>query len=202
MGWSVEPDIESLPMNSADLALHIVFHLHFDPNQSFLHQFNGQIHMGANSIRVFHAHSSTRFYDPNTDWRVGWNPFNRENARDGINCSPMRRNRLWYIGHRVTIQQRDNWTTDDLNWFKLIQDWGVRLFQNGYVAERAWRLIYPYAQVQSGTDRVAPGNNRRDDARSPLLVNAGGNNGYVWYSNWRIDPATGLIYRHNGGAPP
>lgn len=180
-----------------------MFHLHFDPNQSWLHRHDGTIYMGANSVTVFHGHASDTYNDGGrTDWRVRNDATDssgdNQNARNIINCGRFSPNRLWYVGYQVTIPDRI--TGDDRLWMQLMQDWGRMLFNDGYTGRRAYQLIYPRTRVIPGSDRVDAGEGRDGWAQSGSLTDENGNDGYVWHSNWYINEE-GLLRRNPRGPP-
>lgn len=180
-----------------------MFHLHFDGGgRTFLHRFGGrngesaQIHMGANRVQVYHGHSiNTATSDQ--DWRVygfGRHEEETQNARDGFDCTEVnpRGGRLWWVGRNLNWNDVEGLTQADMTWLTLVRDWGIRLYNDGIVGERAWRLIYPNARVvNERTGSMEVGERRPDRARSAVLRGSGGN-GYVWYSSWLSDPTNGL----------
>ncbi|EEU35524.1 uncharacterized protein NECHADRAFT_106591 [Fusarium vanettenii 77-13-4] len=190
----------------------VVFHLHFDGGgRTFLHRFNGrngesaQIHMGANRVQVYHGHSINSASN-SEDWRVyggGRAGEQAQNAREGFDCREVNtQGRLWWVGRNMNWNNVAGLSPDDITWLTLIRDWGIRLYNDGIVGERAWRLIYPNARVvDERTGRMEVGEPRDEYARDAVLRGNSGGNGYVWFSSWLSDAINGLR-RYQDPPPP
>ncbi|KAK6193541.1 hypothetical protein LQW54_012346 [Pestalotiopsis sp. IQ-011] len=108
------------------------FHINFQSDVPWLRQINGRTYVGVTHVRVFHAQITNQVTGA---WRVD-SMDGRRNARDGFDCPESLESGFWYVG-----APRDNLPDDDDGFYNTFHNWGVQLFESGYLASQAVSLI-------------------------------------------------------------
>ncbi|KAK2763376.1 glycosylhydrolase family 18-9 [Colletotrichum kahawae] len=139
----------------------VVFHMHIDVDTDWLRTINGRTHVGIRSIQVFHGYESN-VHNGNA-WRVDNTDGNR-NSRDGFRCRE--EGALWFPGAAVQLPIGTGTESDEL-FFSQFQQWGERLFNDGYMGSRALELILSGFQTLSNGD-IDPNNPGRIQWRNRL----------------------------------
>jgi hypothetical protein len=137
---------------------------------NFLISRDGRTHVGIPHLRVFHAHRSIAG-SLDVHWRVNQtDPV--ANARRGWSCPEG--GGMWYPGAALAESTpRTHLTT-------AMHDWGVQLFNDGYVSTLGLRLIYnpPEGSQVGEIDPANPGT---------LVMRNGGSAAYNYWDPYTLN---------------
>ncbi|KAK6206273.1 glycosylhydrolase family 18-9 [Colletotrichum tabaci] len=98
--------------------------MHIDEGTQWLMTINGGTHVGIRSVQVFHGYES--------------NVRGNTACRDGFTCEE--EEAVWYSGADVELPIGTGTESDDV-FYRQFQQWGNRLFNDGYMSSRALELL-------------------------------------------------------------